>query len=340
MQKYLFYPFLRLILPVVLAFWGFGPGEAAAQTQAQNPPVTILVPGQMPAVPPEMYEMNGIRLKDYQGFEKKWKEVTVRFRTDTGEQRFTYANPKAYEALMKGVRDYPDGAVFAKIGIMTQEDPEFPSSKVPTDAQRIQFMVRDKKKYADTGGWGYALFNPMGFRMDSSMPPEDQARACSACHQIVKESRGEVFSQPMNIWGHPPPPPMHEAALGPELIFTSEQASFQDRAAGKLPKELRELLPPKSASVRFLEGTLREHVFAGTLNEVRPLLMKEARRAGKPALLLSKDGTQYTLIAEYDRDGAGIDCRESQTGFKVYWSASINGQELRTMAEPVCIKLQ
>jgi hypothetical protein len=29
---------------------------------------------------PEVHEMNGIRLKDYKEFEKKWRQVTVRFR--------------------------------------------------------------------------------------------------------------------------------------------------------------------------------------------------------------------------------------------------------------------
>src|SRR6185436_10943563 len=58
-------------------------------------------------------EMNGYKLSDFPDFEKKWKLVTVRFRKDTGEMRFTYANDLAFENLQKGVIDYPDGAIFA-----------------------------------------------------------------------------------------------------------------------------------------------------------------------------------------------------------------------------------
>ncbi|MGZ3806061.1 MAG: hypothetical protein ACXVB4_17735, partial [Pseudobdellovibrionaceae bacterium] len=53
----------------------------------QNPP--------LPTMPPEetgAEQMNGIVFKNYIGFEKKYKLVTVRYRTDSGEQRFVYAN--------------------------------------------------------------------------------------------------------------------------------------------------------------------------------------------------------------------------------------------------------
>ena len=96
-------------------------------------------------------EMNGYKLSDYEGFEKKWRLVTVRYRKDTGEMRFTYANPKAWNALLKRSKDYPDGAVFAKIGIITMEDPAFPSSAVPAGTRRYQLMVRNKKKHAEIG---------------------------------------------------------------------------------------------------------------------------------------------------------------------------------------------
>ena len=50
-------------------------------------------------------KMNGLQLKDYPDFETKWHLVTVRYRKDTGEQRFTYANDIAWTAMNAG----PDG---------------------------------------------------------------------------------------------------------------------------------------------------------------------------------------------------------------------------------------
>jgi len=121
-------------------------------------------------------EMNGIRFKEYQSFAKQWQLITVRYRTDTGEQRFTYANKAAAKVLMSGKTEYPDGAVFAKVGFATEDDPLFPSSKIPHGEKRFQFMVRDKVKYASTGGWGYALFDREGRTFAEE--PSGKAMAC------------------------------------------------------------------------------------------------------------------------------------------------------------------
>src|SRR4051812_40536000 len=97
--------------------------------------------------------MSGVRLQDFRDFEKKWHLVTVRYRKDTAELRFTYANDIAWEALNRHSLDYPEGAVFGKIGVATQSDLSFASSSVPSGARRYQFMVRNKEKYQDTNGW-------------------------------------------------------------------------------------------------------------------------------------------------------------------------------------------
>lgn len=228
--------------------------------------------------------MNDIRFKDYEGFQKRWQLVTVRFRSDTDEQRFIYANPIAYKALLKETKDYPDGAVFAKIGAMTVEDFEFPSSKVPAGALRVQFMVRDRKKYASTSGWGYALFTASG-AVSSSENQETQALACDACHQLVKESRGEVFAQPVQL-----------VSGMPGQMLASPRVFFSDKKPSELPPGLRQVLPPQTAKVRFVEGRLRDHLFSGTLNEIQPLLIKEALLANDPALLLGADQKQFVLV--------------------------------------------
>jgi len=51
--------------------------------------------------------MNGYNLNDYAEFYKKWHLVTVRYRTDSFEQRFTYANDLAWKTLQTGKTDYP-----------------------------------------------------------------------------------------------------------------------------------------------------------------------------------------------------------------------------------------
>ena len=203
-------------------------------------------------------EMNGFKLSDFPEFEKKWKLVTVRFRKDTGEMRFTYANDIAYQNLVKGVIDYPEGSVFAKIGIKTAEDSAFPSSAVPAGARRYQFMVKDKKKFASTEGWGYVLFDKGG-----TIYPEDpatQSAACAACHRIVPE-RGFVFSQMMELSVFKGGP---EAAKK-EVPYT-EKIKFKTVKKDELPEAIKKEIP------------------------------KEAINSKGPAFIVSPDGKTFALV--------------------------------------------
>ena len=51
-----------------------------------------------------------------------------------------------------------------------------------------QFMVRDSKKYAATGGWGYSQFDD-GKPADASM-----LTSCFPCHQLCKD-RDFIFTR-------------------------------------------------------------------------------------------------------------------------------------------------
>jgi hypothetical protein len=250
--------------------------------------VFLLFVGCSPASPSsQTAELNGIRFSDYAGFEKNWKLITVRYRTDTSEERFVWANPKAATVLASGGTEYPDGAVFAKVGMMTKEDPLFANSKVPSGAQRYQFMVRDQKKYAATHGWGYALF-------DGSQAPSAnfnaEIPACFACHQLAS-SRGEVFSQILTIGAAWPKasviPQASDLDLG-RLKFASAEPSA-------LPSILQKIIP-KSKLVRLVQGELPKHVFKGTLDEIRPSLVNEAAKQAMPAGLVSTDKLQFEMV--------------------------------------------
>ncbi len=234
-------------------------------------------------------EMNGISYKDFEGFEDKWKFVTVRYRGDTGEQRFTWGNDLAIKALEAGSTDYPDGAVFAKIGFATEKDPSFESSMVPSGAKRYQFMVRDKKKYASTGGWGYALFD--GAKLTNDGDPKTQAMACYACHQLVPE-RGEVFSQPLKIssFAAKVPPPAENKEVHVSAV------RFETVPLRKLPEFVRRSLPEKSRSIRSVKGELRNNVFRGTIDEIRPSLVEEVKRTGLPAALVALSDSQFAAV--------------------------------------------
>lgn len=263
--------------------------------------------------------MNDIKLGDYADFEQQWPLITVRYRTDTTEMRFTYANPAAEAVLKSGGTDYPDGAVFAKIGLMTADDPEFVSSKVPSGAKRFQFMVRDKVKYATTGGWGYAVF---GAAQDANAParnPKEDAatiQACFACHEMVQH-RGYVFSQPANLRAAY----TLQQANAPAPKPSAPSLQFVDYDSSALPDAVRDLLPKGAKKIRFLEGKLRAKVFVGTFGEIRPTLIKESAQTGLPTIFMDASEQKFILVIP-DNKTVLPDGRACPAGQKAYTTQS------------------
>ena len=235
-------------------------------------------------------EMNGYKISDFPDFEKKWKMVIVRFRKDTGEMRMTYANDLAFENLQKGNVDYPDGSIFAKIGIKTNEDVSFPSSAVPAGARRYQFMVKDKKKFASTEGWGYVLFDKTGLIYPED--PQVQTAACAACHRIVPE-RGYVFSQLMEL---EVAKDLVNASEIKKPVHYSSKIKFKDVKVSSLPKFIQKEIPKQYKKVQKIDHEISQYLFQGTLDEIKPLLSNNAIKTQLPSLILSSDQKTFSLV--------------------------------------------
>jgi len=273
--------------------------------------------------------MNGFSMAQFKDFEKNWHLVTTRFRKDTGEMRITYANDIAWAALQKHVADYPDGAVFAKIGLMTQEDPAFTSSAVPSGARRYQFMVRDKAKFGDTRGWGYAIFTPTGKATYKKEDQQVQSLACSACHDLVPD-RGYVFSQPMTL----------VVAKEGDVIAAAppaaSQVTFTTEDAASLLPAARKNLPANTAKVRRVHGPFEKHVFPGTMGEIRPTLIKEAI-AAKIAAVMTDEKSGLFSIAYVNPEKATCTAANGKAGVSVI-TVSTAGQGTGTT--PMMSKLE
>lgn len=210
-------------------------------------------------------EMNRIRLAQYRDFPQKWKLITVRYREDTQELRFTYANPVAAKALKALRPTYPDGAVFGKVSYQLEADFVFPSSLVPRQVRRYQLMVKNRKAYPDSDGWGYALFTDAGKLFNEDVGAK--TRACVACHRIVPE-RDHVFSR--------------ELHAGEALTTGLSRVPFKAKARNDFSGPIQDLLP--NTAVESVEGALREHAFSGTLDEIVPALLARVRATEKSAV--------------------------------------------------------
>ena len=104
-------------------------------------------------------------------------------------------NDIAIKAYREGKLPFPDGAIIAALhyGHVPSEENNnvFGRSQsfVAGPPTNVQFMVKDSKKYATTGGWGFAHFNKDG-------KPGDEAsmKTCFPCHNQIK-ARDLVFTR-------------------------------------------------------------------------------------------------------------------------------------------------
>ena len=136
----------------------------------------------------------GLAFAEFKGFES-WETVGVSYTGETIE--VILANPKMIEAYKAGVpadgKPFPDGARMAKIHWKSKQSEDSPS---PTTVQGalhdVDLMVRDSKRFKDTGNWGYAQFT-----YDTAAGkyvPEGTGSDCGfSCHTIV-QAKDYVFT--------------------------------------------------------------------------------------------------------------------------------------------------
>lgn len=142
-------------------------------------------PQKIPAV------ANGIELP--QAY-KDWKVINVSHRTDNQTLRLILGNPIAIQAARSGqINPWPEGSILGKVVWKDSEHPQWQAATVPDGLIHSEFMVKDSKKYAKTGGWGFARWKGM-----KQIPHGEEAsfeQKCFSCHQAAK-STDWVFTQP------------------------------------------------------------------------------------------------------------------------------------------------
>ena len=114
-------------------------------------------------------------------------------------------NPAMIEAYKKGIpgngKPFPDGAKMAKIHWSPKQSEKAPGpTTVPGMLHDIDFMVKDSKRFPESGGWGYAAFKydaktgTFTPQTKDDVPPQlNDAKCGFGCHTIVK-TRDYVFT--------------------------------------------------------------------------------------------------------------------------------------------------
>ncbi|WP_028134066.1 cytochrome P460 family protein [Bradyrhizobium japonicum] len=105
------------------------------------------------------------------------------------ELRAVVGNQTAIDAYQAGKLPFPDGTVLVKRAWKRKQSPEFASATIPGTATTVQVMVKDSKKYASTGGWGFGRF------INGKPVDEAQHRTCWGCHEARAKSHDYVFTR-------------------------------------------------------------------------------------------------------------------------------------------------
>ena len=141
---------------------------------------------------------------------RDWPLISVaRVGAPVNDLRAKLGNAVAMKAYRAGTLPFPDGTVIARLAWNQATSEEnnralgpvaekqlgaemaqklLSESFVAGSATNVQFMVKDSKKYAATGGWGFAQFN------DGKPADESVHKTCFACHTPAKD-RDFVFTR-------------------------------------------------------------------------------------------------------------------------------------------------
>lgn len=127
---------------------------------------------------------------------RDWKLISVaREEGQLDDIRAILGNDRIVRAYRQGKLPFPDGAIIARVAWSFEASDEnnqvfgrMQSFVAGHPKNGVQFMVRDSKKYAATGGWGYGHFN------DGKPAEEKLMKTCYPCHAKIPD-RDYVFTR-------------------------------------------------------------------------------------------------------------------------------------------------
>ena len=125
---------------------------------------------------------------------RDWRLISVAHEEgNLNDLRALLGNDAAIKAYREGKLTFPDGTIIARLAwsyVPSEENNKVfgrAQSFVAGAPTKVQLEVKDSKKYASTGGWGFAQFK------DGKPADEALLKTCFPCHVPVK-ARDFVFT--------------------------------------------------------------------------------------------------------------------------------------------------
>jgi Cytochrome P460 len=127
---------------------------------------------------------------------RDWRLISVAHEAgELDDLRAILGNDAAIKAYREGTLPFPDGTIIARLAWSYDASEENnhifgrdQSFVAGAPKNGVQLMIKDSKRYASTGGWGFAQFN------DGKPVGPDMLKSCFPCHAAMP-ARDLVFTR-------------------------------------------------------------------------------------------------------------------------------------------------
>ena len=182
-----------LMVIVALGLAALGSSRSSAQSKQDR--YSLQIPG-------------GLSFSEIRGYED-WQVVAPSLTDAQNVIRVILANPVMIKAYSDGVpgngKPFPDGSKIVKLEWKPKKLTDAPFSAstpdtVPGDLTEVEFIVKDSKRFSDTHGWGYAMFDyddaagTFAPATTASKPPVGHDAKCGAACHTIAASKDYIFT--------------------------------------------------------------------------------------------------------------------------------------------------
>ena len=150
----------------------------------------------------------GLSFSEVKGYEE-WQVVGPSICEGAKVIRAIVANPVMIKSYQEGIpgngKAFPDGSKIVKMEWRPKTITDAPFSAkvpdiVPGDLAQVEFIVKDSKRFPDTHGWGYGMFDFdvaagkfVPATKASNPPVNNDAKCGAACHELAS-SKDYIFT--------------------------------------------------------------------------------------------------------------------------------------------------
>jgi hypothetical protein len=128
---------------------------------------------------------------------RNWQFVSIAHEEgDKPDIRVILGNDVAIKAFRDGTLPFPDGTIIARLAYKYESSAQNNAvfgrdqSFIAGEPTNVQIEIKDSKRFASTGGWGYGQFEN-----GKPNPSEKIINGCFACHTKLPPATDLIFTK-------------------------------------------------------------------------------------------------------------------------------------------------